>query len=317
MEAAVQLLDSAKNAMRIQQLSSRTEIAYLDWIYRYLLYHGKRLPQEMGELEVGNFLNYISKECKKSASTQNQAHCALLFLYNVVLQKPLKKINFARLKNFRSLPQILSKAEIELLLQQMEGVPRVVASLLYGCGLKIMEGLSLRIRNIDFEKKVIILKDRTLPLPTSLIPALQQQIKEVTQLHLSDLKAGFGEADVPEEIQKIHPESAKMLSWQYIFPAVRRSHQASTGKEIRFHLHESVLQKALKQALEETKITKKACCHSLRHSFAIHLLESGKDLATLQKVLGHRNKRSTMIYAYILQSRLIKSERSKIKAVLV
>lgn len=311
MGVALHLLDSAKDAMRMQQLSLRTEIAYLDWIYRFLLYNGKRAPQEMGELEVGNFLDYISKECNKAASTQNQAHCALLFLYNTVLKKPLNKINFTRLKNIRPVPHILSKAEIKVLLYHMEGVPKIVASLLYGCGLKIMEGLSLRIRDIDFDKNELLLKDRTLALTSSLVHGLQQQINQVTNLHQADLKLGFGEVDVPEKAEKLNPDAAKTLAWQYVFPAVRRSLHRASKKEIRFHLHESVLQKALKQALEQSNINKKTCCHSLRHSFAIHLLESGNDIATVQKLLGHRNKRSTVIYTYIIQSALAKSEKKK------
>lgn len=311
MEATLHLLDSAKDAMRMQQLSMRTEIAYLDWIYRFFLFYGKRSPQELGEAEVGKFLNYITKDCKKSASTQNQAHCALLFLYNVVLKKPLNKINFSRLKNFRSLPEILTKPEIDNLLQNMEGVPKIVASLLYGCGLKIMEGISLRVQDVDFQNNKIRLKGRSIDLPQYLIPTLQQQITEVSQQFNNDVKLGFGEVDIPKELQKVNPEAGRSLAWQYVFPAVRRSVQLSSKKEIRYHLHESILQKALKHALELSNIGKKACCQSLRHSFAIHLLEKGEKLSTVQEILGHRNKRSTMIYSYIMQTIKARSENKK------
>ncbi|MDQ4139771.1 MAG: integron integrase [Bacteroidota bacterium] len=287
--------------MQAQQLSSRTEAAYCDWIYRYILFQGKRHPQETGEKEVASFLNYLSQEGKKSASTQNQAHCALLFLYNEVLHKPLTKIHFSRLKQYRSIPAILTEQEIKVLLSYLEGAPRLVAALLYGCGLKIMEGLTLRIRDVDLENKQIFLKNRILFFPPLLEPELQSQIAEVTAIHQEDLKSGFGEVDLPIIVHNRNPAEAKSLGWQYLFPAARRSNHLVTGKGIRFHLHESVLQKALKHALERAHLNKHASCHSLRHSYATHLLESGKDIATVQKLLGHQNKRSTMIYTYLVK----------------
>ncbi|MDQ3291053.1 MAG: tyrosine-type recombinase/integrase, partial [Bacteroidota bacterium] len=230
-----------------------------------------------------------------------------------VLHLPLTKINFSRLKNYRSIPAILTVQEIEVLFQHLEGVPRLVAGLLYGCGLKIMEGLSLRIRDVDLEKKQLQLKNRVLFFPVSLEPDLRAQIAEVTNLHQEDLRLGFGEVDVPTAVFSLNPTEAKTLDWQYLFPAARRSLQNSTNKEIRFHLHESVLQKALRQALEKAHINKNACCHSLRHSYATHLLESGKDIATVQKLLGHQNKRSTMIYTYLVKQQ-VKSRKKPLES---
>ncbi|QMU29746.1 integron integrase [Adhaeribacter radiodurans] len=301
METASQLLDQARKTMQSQQLSNRTEAAYCDWIFRYFLFNGKKDPLILGEKEVATFLDYLSLQSKKSASTQNQAHCALLFLYNEVLHQPLAKLHFSRLKHYRSIPAILTKKEIDVLYSYLDRVPRLVAGLLYGCGLKITEGLSLRVRDVDVEKKQLKLNNRVLFFPASLEPELQFQIQEVAAIHQEDIKLGFGEVDIPLTVRAQNPAEAKTLAWQYLFPAARCSVHRSANTGIRFHLHESILQKAIKQAVEKAQLNKSACCYSLRHSYAAHLLESGNDIGTIQKLLGLQNKRSTMIYTYLVK----------------
>ncbi|PSR53276.1 integron integrase [Adhaeribacter arboris] len=260
METASQLIDQVRKTMQAQHLSPRTEAAYCDWIFRFFLFHGKQNPREMGEKEVAAFLNYLSLKGKKSASTQNQAHCALLFLYNEVVHQPLTKIYFSRLKHYRSTPAILTKKEIDVLFTHLRGAPRLMAALLYSCGLKITEGLTLRIRDVDFENKQLRLKNRVLFFPASLKSELQLQMRKVATIHQEDLNLGFGEVDIPATVRNKNSAEAKTLAWQYLFPAVRRSKHVATDQEIRFHLHESVLQKALKQALKTAQLNKNACC---------------------------------------------------------
>jgi integron integrase len=302
------LLDQVRQTIRTRHYSDRTEKAYVHWIKRYIFFHNKRHPQEMAEAEIAGFLSSLATVGRVSASTQNQAFNALLFLYNEVLMS--KKIGLiegvVRAKRPQRLPAVLTKDEVKKVIDCMKGVPRLMAILLYGGGLRLMECCRLRIKDIDFSRNEIIIrsgkgnKDRYTMLPSAIRDSLTQHLRDVRAQHEADLKRGLGRVSLPNALDRKYPSAGKEWGWQWVFPATSHFMDRDTGEQRRHHLHESVLQRAFKEARTKAGIFKPAGCHTLRHSFATHLLENGYDIRTVQELLGHNDVSTTMIYTHVL-----------------
>ena len=304
---AKKLLDQLREALRIKHYSSRTEESYVQWVRRFILFHNKRHPAEMGAPEIQAFLAYLARERKVSASTQNQALSAILFLYREVLHKEIEPVLLSTAKRPERLPTVLSHEEVRSLLNHMSGIHKLMAQLLYGSGLRLMECVRLRVKDIDFGYKTITVrdgkgeKDRVVPLPETVIPDLHRQIERVRLLHEEDLAAGYGEVYLPYALAEKYPHAAREFIWQYLFPSPRRSIDPHSGKKRRHHRDPSGLQRAVKKAAQKASIQKRVTCHTLRHSFATHLLQNGYDIRTVQELLGHKDVRTTMIYTHVLQ----------------
>lgn len=293
--------------LRVKHYSKRTEEAYIQWIKRYILHHGKRHPREMGVAEVESFLTHLAVERNVSASTQNQAKSALLFLYKEVLEMELPWLdNVTQAKAPKRLPVVLNKHEVQALLNRLDGTLWLIGSLLYGSGLRVMECLRLRVKDIDFVKREILVregkgfKDRVTMLPGALVEPLKQHLIKVQALHDEDLAAGFGEVYMPMALDKKYPNGGREWAWQYVFPSIKRSIDPLTNKIRRHHADEKTIQRAVKKAAKGGNITKLATPHTLRHSFATHLLEGGYDIRTVQELLGHSDVSTTMIYTHVL-----------------
>lgn len=303
-------LESVRDLIRVKHLSYRTEEAYLGWIRRFILFHDKRHPQEMGAAEVQAFLTHLAVEGKVAAATQNQAFAALLFLYREVLQKSLGNIeNVVRAKKPKHLPNVLTKDEVNRLLAYMSGEQWLIANLLYGAGLRLMEALRLRVKDVDFEYWQIVVrdgkgaKDRVTVLPEKITDALREHLVRVRRLHEEDLRLGFGEVYLPFALERKYPKAGKEWIWQYVFPAVKRSIDPRSGIERRHHVSPNFVQSAVKTAVGQSSIHKKISPHALRHSFATHLLENGYDIRTVQELLGHKDVRTTQIYTHVLKNK--------------
>jgi integron integrase len=261
----------------------------------------------MGAPEIRAFLSHLAAEGKVSASTQNQALSAVLFLYREVLGQEIEPILLTSAKRPERLPTVLTREEAVKIISQLQGTHKLMTQLLYGSGLRLMECVRLRIKDVDFEYKTITVrdgkgeKDRVTPLPESVIPQLKRQIERVRLLHQEDLAAGFGEVYLPGALEKKYPNAAGELIWQYLFPSVKRALDPRSNKERRHHLEPSGLQRAVKEAARKAKIQKRVTCHTFRHSFATHLLQNGYDIRTVQELLGHKDVRTTMIYTHVLQ----------------
>lgn len=301
------LLDQLRDAIRIKHYSYSTEKTYVHWAKRYILFHNKRHPAEMGAPEIEAFLSHLAQEGNVSASTQNQAFNALLFLYRSVLHIELgASIHALRAKPAQHLPTVLSKSEVGQVLSEMDGLHRLMARLLYGCGLRLMECLRLRVKDIDFEQAQIIVregkgeKDRLTMLPISLVEPLKAQIAFVQKQHGRDLEQGFGSVELPFALARKYPNADKELAWQYVFPSDRLSTDPHSGITRRHHLDPSGLQRAVKAATKLSKINKPVSPHTFRHCFATHLLEAGYDIRTVQELLGHKDVKTTMIYTHVL-----------------
>lgn len=288
-------------------MSIRTEEAYLGWVRRFIVFHDKRHPREMGACEVEAFLSHLATHGEVAASTQNQALSALLFLYREVLQQELPWMDeIRRAKRPERIPVVLSRSEVAALLDEMDGVTWLMASLLYGAGLRLMECVRLRVQDVDFVRHEITVrqgkggKDRRTVLPASVVEALQGQLGQARRVHARDLVAGHGQVWLPNALARKYRNAAKEWIWQYVFPASARTTDPRTGLMRRHHLDETVLQRAVKRAVRRARIDKPATCHTLRHSFATHLLETGADIRTVQELLGHADVSTTQIYTHVL-----------------
>lgn len=301
------LLDQVRNKIRTMHYSIRTEAAYTDWIKRFILFHDKRHPAEMGGEEVERFLSHLAVAGRVSSSTQNQAKSAILFLYRQVLEQDLPWLeNVVQAKAPAHLPVVLTETEVRRLMGALRGPHWLLASLLYGSGLRLMEALRLRVKDIDFERLELVVrdgkggKDRVTMLPESSVEPLQLQMRYARRLHAQDLEDGFGAVYLPFALERKYPNAAREWGWQYVFPSERRSVDPRSKVVRRHHLDEKGLQRAVKQAVRDARIDKLATPHTLRHSFATHLLERGYDIRTVQELLGHSDVRTTMIYTHVL-----------------
>jgi integron integrase len=301
------LLDIVREAIRRKHYSRRTEEAYIHWIKRYIFFHKKRHPLEMANVDVETFLTNLAIKKHVSASTQNQAFSALLFLYREVLNKRLEgPINSLRAKRSKRLPTVLSKEETLKIIQCMSGVHQLMAKLLYGSGLRLSECVELRVKDIDFAQHQIIirdaksLKDRVTILPESLVKPLQEHLERVKKLHQEDLKKGGGSVYLTFALGRKYPGASREWGWQYVFPSVRLARDPRDGVLRRWYMSETTLQRAVHKAACLSGINKRVSCHTFRHSFATHLLQNGYDIRTVQELLGHKDVKTTMIYTHIL-----------------
>jgi integron integrase len=301
------LLDQVKGKIRLKHYSIRTEQAYTDWIKRFILHFGKRHPRDMGATEVEQFLTHLAVNGRVAASTQNQAKCALLFLYKEVLAIELPWLdNVEQAKTPKRLPVVLNRDEIQAILSRLTGTHWLVASLLYGTGMRIMECLRLRVQDVDIKRNEILIrdgkgfKDRVTMLPMSLVVSLQTHLVKVRELHENDLAQNFGAVYMPYALERKYPNAAKEWIWQYVFPAAKLSTDPRTKIVRRHHIQEQAIQRAVKQAARDADLTKAATPHTFRHSFATHLLEGGYDIRTVQELLGHSDVSTTMIYTHVL-----------------
>ena len=300
------LLDRVRETIRARHYSPRTEKAYVFWIKRFILFHDKRHPDEMGASEITTFLSKLATRDHVSASTQNQAFSALLFLYRAVLGRELEGIDgVVRAKRPIHLPLVLTRKEVTEILRHLQGTPWLMASLMYGSGLRVLESARLRVKDVEFSRSRLTVrdgkgrKDRVTLLSVSLAAPLQAHLERVKQQHARERRAGGGFVPLPHALDRKYPQAAGEWAWQWIFPAARR-YRGLDGQVYRHHLHESVVQRAFRQAVRAAGVPKPASCHTLRHSFATHLLEAGYDIRTIQELLGHSDVSTTMIYTHVL-----------------
>ena len=301
------LLDQVRDVIRRKHFSIRTEQTYVEWIKRYILFHGKRHPNEMAEAEITAFLTHLARAGKVAASTQNQALSALLFLYREVLQQNIGWLDrVERAKRPARLPVVLTKDEVRRLFAHLHGTNRLMAGLLYGSGLRLMECMRLRVKDVDLGYLRVTVrdgkggKDRITMLPVNAAKPLERHLQKVKAQHEQDLEDGFGSVYLPDALERKYPNAAREWMWQYVFPSSRLSIDARSGVRRRHHVEESSLQLGIKRAVRASGIQKPATCHTLRHSFATHLLENGYDIRTVQELLGHKDVSTTMIYTHVL-----------------
>lgn len=293
--------------MRVRHYSLRTESIYVDWVRRYILFHGKRHPKDMGAEEVQAFLSNLAVERNVAAATQNQAKAALLFLYEQVLEIDLPWLNeIVQAKASQRLPVVLTPQEVRGLLDRVEGISSLITRLLYGTGMRLMEGLRLRVKDVDFTRREIVIregkgaKDRVTMLPESLVEPLRTHLLKVRALHERDLAEGFGSVFLPDALESKSPRVAKAWGWQWVFPSAQRSVDPRSGKTRRHHIFPESVQRAVREAARAMDLAKPVSPHVLRHSFATHLLAAGHDIRTVQELLGHKDVQTTMIYTHVL-----------------
>jgi integron integrase len=302
------LLDQVRATIRVRHYSIRTETAYVDWIKRFILFHGKRHPREMGMSEVRAFLSYLAVTGEVAASTQNQALNALVYLYKAVLDQPLGEMTgIVRAKKPQRIPVVLTLEEVGHMLRQLDGVYWLIGCLQYGSGLRLMESLRLRVKDVDFEHRAIFVrdgkgaKDRVVTLPDELMEPLKRHLENRKTLFERDLAAGQGTVYLPYALARKYPNAPCEWAWQYVFVASKCSTDPRSGETRRHHVDETNVQRAVRIAVRSAGIAKPASCHTLRHSFATHLLERGADIRTVQEQLGHSDVRTTQIYTHVLK----------------
>jgi integron integrase len=305
---AAKLMDEIRRAMRLHHYSFETEKSYTQWIRRYILFHGKRHPRELGARDIENYLSHLATTVKVSASTQNQALSALLFLYKKVLDQDLPWLNeIVRAKRPTRVPTVLSRREVARILDAMQGKYWLMASLLYGSGLRIIECLRLRIKDFDFDHLQLTIrdgkghKDRRTMMPEKLIPHIRQQMNHVRSIYDEDIRKGRPSVSIPYAIDRKYKSAPRDWNWQYLFPSGSYGYIRFHSEQRRHHTHPSALNRAVKIATRKTGIAKQASCHTFRHSFATHLLESGYDIRTVQELLGHSHVNTTMIYTHVIK----------------
>ncbi len=301
------LLDQVRTQIQTRHYSLKTENTYVSWIKRYIYFHNKRHPNEMGEKEINEYLSFLATDKHVSASTQNQALSAILFLYKHILRRDLGDLgNVIRAKRTRNIPVVFTKNEVGAIINGLTGTDKLMVLLLYGSGLRLMECLRLRVKDLDFGNMQLIVrdgkgeKDRVTLLATNIVPQLKKHLKRVRQIHDSDLEKGYGKVSLPYALERKYPAASSEWSWQYIFPSNKLSRDPQTGEVKRHHINESVLQRAVKRAIKSSGVFKHGGCHTFRHSFATHLLEDGYDIRTIQELLGHKSLETTMIYTHVL-----------------
>jgi len=301
------LLEQVKDKLRLKHYSIRTENSYVPWIKRYILFHNKRHPKDMGKQEIEEFLTHLAVDLRVASSTQNQAFNALLFLYREVLDIEIdEQINAVRAKKPRKLPTVMSKGETFKLIENLDGIHQLMSKLLYGSGLRLMECVRIRVKDIDFELNQVVVrdgkgaKDRITVLPEDVKSSLRKHLEKIKLLHQDDLDKGYGRVYLPFALERKYPNANREWGWQYVFPSKSLSTDPRSGEIRRHHINESTLQKALKRAVKFLKINKPVSCHTFRHSFATHLLEDGYDIRTVQELLGHKDVNTTMIYTHVL-----------------
>ena len=302
------LLDQVRDVMRVKHYAFRTELSYISWIKRFILFHQKRHPKDMGETEVEAFLTWLAVEKNVAKSTQNQAFNALIFFYREILDRPLEgRINAVRSQKKQRLPVVMSKEETLRVLSAMSGTTQLMAKLLYGSGLRLMECMRLRVKDIDFELNEIRVhsgkgdKDRLVPLPESIKPALKIHLERVKLIHEHDLTEGNGEVYLPQALARKYSNAGKEWEWQYVFPSHKISLDPRKNVMRRHHMDPSSLDRAIKRAVKLAGIIKRVSSHTFRHSFATHLLQTGTDIRTIQSLLGHNDVSTTMIYTHVLR----------------
>lgn len=301
------LLDQMRDTLQTQHYSYRTENAYVDWVKRFILFHQKRHPKDMGEAEISAFITHLATERKVAASTQNQALSAVLYLYREVLHRPIENLASIRPQKPERIPTVLTKSEALRVINALTGVHQLMAKILYGSGLRLIECIRLRIKDIDFEQQCIIVrdgkgeKDRITMLPESIIPPLKEHLVRVQQIHHQDIQNGYGTVYLPYALEKKFPNASGEWAWQYIFPAKNLSVDPRSNVTRRHHANESGLQKAVRAAAKLAGLQNKTVsCHTFRHSFATQLLQNHYDIRTVQELLGHKDVKTTMIYTHVL-----------------
>jgi integron integrase len=302
------LLDRVRSALRVRHYSLSTEKAYIQWILQFVHFNDDRHPDTMGEREIGRFLSYLAMKRRVSSSTQNQALCAIVFLYKQVLGKePGEFADLVWAKRPERIPVVLTREEVRRIFNHLSGTPSLVIRLLYGSGMRLMECLRLRLQDLDFSYQRILIrdakgaKDRYTLMPQVIHSELAEQVQRVKLIHLNDRQAGYGSVYLPYALERKYPNACCDIRWQYLYPACNISEDPRTGREQRHHLDPATIRKTLKIAVSKTAIMKKISCHTFRHSFATHLLESGADIRTVQELLGHRDVKTTQIYTHVIQ----------------
>ena len=317
----VEIVDKLRGQLRMMRRSLKTERAYVRWVQKYIAFLGS-LPADMSsEDKFERYMTYLAVKCYVSASTQNQAFNALLFLYRHVLKIDIEKVQGKRAKRDKCIPSVMTQEEAGTVINNMQGTNKLIASLLYGCGLRLMEALRLRVKDIDFGQMSITLRntkghaDRVVMLPESLFDKLKKQVEKAERTHIEDIANGYGFVEVPHSLAKKYPSDSHSVAWQFVFQGVGISTCPRTGEMRRHHLHETNIQRAVKRAVNKVNLKKKVSCHTFRHSFATHLIEAGYDIRTVQELLGHKSVETTMIYTHVAKKAKL-SVKSPIDSIL-